>query len=201
MQRDRPRRQNSGGRGRKQGRKPRNYHRQSYDSGNQRERIAVESGALVFIDQFMLANPRFFDQYSEIIDESSEVKDKLIKRYGGNVVEVEPGTYKIQRDPYASTIIIHQEGESKETFNFSEEGESVGEVQLDTRCLAMIDRELLDDSSLLEKYQQLWFSGQDKACRDLLRDNGGAVRYGFSRFSDDLVIKYSAEENVVALTK
>ena len=50
----------------------------------------------------------------------------------------------------------------------------------------MIDRELLDDTGLLEKYQQLWNSGQEKACRDLLRDNGGAVRYGFQRFGDVL---------------
>ena len=194
-------RHNSGGRGRRNGRRSRGYHRQSYDSGNQRERIAVESGALVFIDQFMLANPRFFDQYSEIIDESTETKDALIRRYGGNVVEVEPGTYKIQRDPYASTILIHQEGDAAESFDFTEDGDLVGDVLIDTRCLAMIDRELLDDSGLLEKYQQLWFSGQDKACRDLLRDNGGAVRYGFSRYNDNLAVRFDAESNVVALSK
>ena len=33
-------------------------------SGNQRERIAVESGDLVFIDQFMLANQQFLDRVS-----------------------------------------------------------------------------------------------------------------------------------------
>jgi hypothetical protein len=63
----------------------------------------------------------------------------------------------------------------------------------------MVDRELLDDSGLLDKYQQLWFSGQDKACRDLLRDNGGAVRYGFSRNSDELGVYFIPDEDVVCL--
>jgi hypothetical protein len=63
----------------------------------------------------------------------------------------------------------------------------------------MIDRELLDDTSLLEKYQHLWFGGKDKACRDLLRDNGGAVRYGFSRYSDDLSVRLDRRDNLLVL--
>ena len=63
----------------------------------------------------------------------------------------------------------------------------------------MIDRELLDDIALLEKYQQLWFGGQDKACRDLLRDNGGAVRYGFHRQGDELGIYSVAGEDIICL--
>jgi hypothetical protein len=63
----------------------------------------------------------------------------------------------------------------------------------------MVDRELLDDSSLLQKYQELWFAGEDKACRDLLRDNGGAVRYGFQREGDELGIYSIPGENVICL--
>ena len=70
---------------------------------------------------------------------------------------------------------------------------------IDTRCVAMVDRELLDDGNLLQKYQQLWFGGQDKACRDLLRDNGGAVRYGFHRQGDDLGIYSVEDEDVICL--
>ena len=51
----------------------------------------------------------------------------------------------------------------------------------------------------MKKYKQLWFSGQDKACRDLLRDNGGAVRYGFQRYGDELGIYLVPDENLVAL--
>jgi hypothetical protein len=63
----------------------------------------------------------------------------------------------------------------------------------------MIDRELLDDHVLLDKYSQLWADNQEKACRDLLRDNGGAVRYGFGRFGDELGVYVNNETAVVAL--
>jgi hypothetical protein len=172
----------------------------AYDSGNQRERIAIESGNLVIIDQFMLANRQFVEKFMQIIDEGSAPKDDLIRHYGGTIVNLDPGTYKIDRDPFKFSIIIHPEGMDIEAGSIEENSlESIGPVFVDTRCIAMIDRELLDDGSILEKYQQLWFSGQDKACRDLLRDNGGAVRYGFSRNSDDLTLYKVPSENIVCL--
>ena len=174
--------------------------REAAHSGNQRERISVESGALVLIDQFMLANPQLIQTLVERIDAAPEEKDQLIRDYGGHVVSVEPGTYKIERDPFAFSIVIHPE-----TYDFSPEdlreraNESLGRVFVDTRCLAMIDRELLDDSDLLIKYQDLWFAGEEKACRDLLRDNGGAVRYGFNRYGDELGIYQIPNEDVICL--
>ena len=189
-------RRGGGGGGGHRGRNP----RQSADSGNKRERIAIESGALVLIDQFMLANPQFIEKLKTIIDEDSSVKDQLIKDYGGAVVKLTPDRYRIERDPYAYYIVIHPEGQAPETAELSDSAsDDLGHIFVDTRCLAMIDRELLDDSSLLEKYQQLWFSGQDKACRDLLRDNGGAVRYGFSRNGDELGVHKIPDEDIVAL--
>lgn len=169
-------------------------------SGNQRERIAIESGNLVLIDQFMLANPQFIDELAKIIDEDPAVKDELIRKYGGAVVELNVGTYKIKRDPYAYTIVIHRD----EVPNSKEElmelaTDQQGCTYIDTRCLAMVDRELLDDSALLEKYQQLWFGGHEKACRDLIRDNGGAVRYGFRRFGDELGVYTIPDQDVVCL--
>jgi hypothetical protein len=155
---------------------------------------------LVLIDQFMLANPQFTQKLVELIDADAAAKDGLIRDYGGSVVEVQPGTYRIERDPYAYSIIIHPEGSSVRSDEVGERAtDARGRVFVDTRCLAMIDRELLDDSSLLEKYQQLWFSGQDKACRDLLRDNGGAVRYGFQRYGDELGIYVVPGDDIVCL--
>ena len=185
-----------GGRGRRQ-RNP----RQAAEGGNQRERISVESGYLVLIDQFMLANPQFVERLEQLVDEGPEKKDELIKTYGGTVVELEPGTYRIERDPFQYLIIVHPEGDSiaSPTEMTSKATNRQGEVFVDTRCLAMIDRELLDDADLLDKYQQLWFSGQDKACRDLLRDNGGAVRYGFQRFGDELGVYAVPDEDIVCL--
>lgn len=192
---------NRRGRGRGgQGRRGPRDLRQSSESGNQRERIAIESGALVLIDQFMLANPQLIDRLKEKFDDGPEAKNEIIKDFGGLVVEVTPGTYRIERDPFAFSIIVHPEGDPPNTADLKEKApDSLGQVFVDTRCLAMIDRELLDDNALLEKYQQLWFGGQDKACRDLLRDNGGAVRYGFDRHGDSLGVYLTADEDIVAL--
>lgn len=172
----------------------------SVESGNQRERIAVESGYLVLIDQFMLANSQFANRILEVIDEAPEAKDEIIARYGGAVVSLTPGTYRIQRDPYAYSIIVHPDGDAPETEDLSERATTAsGHVFIDTRCLAMIDRELLDDSALLERYSQLWIGGQEKACRDLLRDNGGAVRYGFERFGDELGVYCVPDGDILCL--
>lgn len=186
-----------GGRGR---RARRSDPRQSSASGNQRERIAVESGQLVLIDQFMLANPQFIEKLLQIIDGDPNQKTDLIRFFGGQVVSLTPGTYRIERDPFAQSIIIHPEDNSPDVEGLQERAKSeLGHVFVDTRCVAMVDRELLDDSALLQKYQQLWFSGQDKACRDLLRDNGGAVRYGFHREGDELGVYSVPDEDVVFL--
>lgn len=186
-----------GGRGRGRGRGGRGP---MMSSGNQRERITIESGALVLIDQFMLANPQFIQKFNEILDEGADKKDALIAEYGGTVVKLTPGTYRIDRDPFAMSIIVHGENSDTEHGDIDETvSDHIGDVFVDTRCLAMIDRELLDDSQLLEKYQQLWFSGDDKACRDLIRDNGGAVRYGFQRYGDVLAVYNVPNDNIICL--
>ena len=178
----------------------RRHPRQSAESGNQRERIAIESGDLVLIDQFMLANPQFIEKMAAVLDEAAEVKNEVIREYGGKVISVTRGTYRIDRDPFAYTIVVHPEGDSVEASELVKDATSeLGEVNIDTRCLAMLDRELLDDNSLLERYQQLWFGGQDKACRDLLRDNGGAVRYGFRRDGDELAVFQVPGEDIICL--
>jgi len=172
--------------------------RPSAQSGNERERIAIESGYLVLLDQFMLANPQFISKLGKLLDADPAQKDQLVQDYGGCVVELQPGTYRIDRDPYAFSIIVHPEGAPGD-IAVDKATQPLGHVFIDTRCLAMVDRELLDDSGLLERYQQLWFSGQDKACRDLLRDNGGAVRYGFQRYGDELGIYKVPGQNIVCL--
>lgn len=196
---------NRGGRGRGRGRgrgdrHSRRHPRQSAESGNQRERISIESGDLVLIDQFMLANGQFIEKMASVLDEAAEVKNQVIREYGGKVISVTRGTYRIERDPFAYTIVVHPEGDSFGSAEAVKEAtELLGEVNIDTRCLAMLDRELLDDNALLERYQQLWFSGQDKTARDLLRDNGGAVRYGFRRDGDELGVYQVPGEDVICL--
>ena len=171
------------------------------EGGNKRERIAVESGYLVLIDQFMLANPQFIDRLALVVDAEPDAKDAIVEDFGGKVIDVEPGTYRIDRDPFEYIVVIHPEGDvAGDTKQLrTTASESRGDVFVDTRCLAMIDRELLDDSELLKKYQDLWFGGQDKACRDLLRDNGGAVRYGFQRYGDELQVYSVPGQDVICL--
>ena len=149
----------------------------------------------------MLANDQFIDKIAAVVEEDPSVKDKIIGDYGGSVVELQPGTYRIDRDPYAFTIVIHGDDAKPEIKKVIKEAaeSNVGEVFVDTRCLAMIDRELLDDSALLDKYRQLWVDGEEKACRDLLRDNGGAVRYGFSRYGDEIGVYMLEDQDVVCL--
>lgn len=181
------------------GGRPRNP-REASQSGNKRERISVESGQLIFIDQFMLANPQFVDAVIKSVDDSAEARDGLVTEFGGCIVKLEPGLYRIERDPFALSIIIHPEADRINPQDLTREStESVGRVFVDTRCLAMIDRELLDDSDLLLRYQDLWFKGEEKACRDLLRDNGGAVRYGFQRYGDELGVYSKSDQNTVCL--
>ena len=170
------------------------------DGGNFRERISVESGHLVLIDQFMLANTQFLEGI-KTVGEDPEAKDPIINKFGGLVIDIEPGIYKIDRDPFNSCIVIFPDGESVDNKKklLSDASISRGEVLVDTRCVAMIDRELLDDSELLAKYQRLWFEGQDKACRDLIRDNGGAVRYGFQKTGEELNVKGIPGKDVVCL--
>ena len=188
------------GGGRRHNMRSRRNPTQAAESGNLRERIAVESGHLVLIDQFMLANQQFISSVQAAIDSDPKEKDKIVEKFGGSVVEVDPGTYRIERDPFKFSIVIHKEdSELNEDTLSKDSAKSKGTVYVDTRCLAMIDRELLDDSDLLIKYQQLWFSGQDKACRDLLRDNGGAVRYGFNRHGDELGVYTKEDDSVVCL--
>ncbi|MCB0338615.1 MAG: hypothetical protein KDD53_03375 [Bdellovibrionales bacterium] len=187
------------GRGGRGGRGGRDL-REASISGNKRERISVESGELVFIDQFMLANPQFVDSMIQNVDADSSVKDSIIQNYGGAVVKMDSGTYRIDRDPFALYIVVYPDGERIESEGITDRpADSLGRVFIDTRCLAMIDKELLDDSDLLLKYQETWFRGDEKACRDLLRDNGGAVRYGFSRFGDELGIYRLSEEGYICL--
>ncbi len=173
---------------------------QQSDSGNLRERIQIESGDLVLIDQFMLANPQFLKKFENILDAPSEEKIKLIEDYGGCVVPITPSTYRIMRNPYGQSIAIYPQDERIESENISNLAtEPAGHVFIDTRCLAMLDRELLDDTALFKKYSKLWFEGAEKECRDLLRDNGGAVRYGFQRTGDELGVYKAPEEDIVAL--
>lgn len=167
-----------------------------YLSGR-KERVSLESGRLVLLDQFMLANSRFYESIKKCVDNDEEIDDEIIYRYGGIILDVPNGIYRLERDPIREFICVFPE-ESKKNI---EDEEKVGKVYLNTRCLALFDKEILDDLALLKRYREIWIQGDDKGCRDLLRDNGGAVRYGFSKISDDFIVSMKGGKVIVTKVK
>ncbi len=166
---------------------------------NSRERISLESGNLLLIDQFMLANDLMLNELEALKDASHEQRENLIRKYGGEVVKLEPGEYRIARDPFKFYMAIYPE---KSEFYESELDKSmkpIGEVFVNTRCLVFVDWELLNDFGFLNQYSELWNSGKDKKCRDLIREAGGAVRYGFNRHGDELGVHVFREAGRVYL--
>lgn len=168
-------------------------------SSSSKERISLESGYLLLIDQFMPACDLFLKDFETVRDGTFDQKVEVIRKYGGEVVSLEPGEFKIARDPYKFYMAIYPE---KGDFSESELDKSmkpVGEVLVNTRCLALMDWELLNDTDFLNQYSSLWNSGKDKKCRDLVREAGGAVRYGFNRHGDELGVHLFKEASRVYL--
>ena len=76
---------------------------------------------------------------------------------------------------------------------------AISQIYVDTRCLVIVDAKLLADKSQLDEYQELRKSSKDKPARDLIRSYGGAVRYGFNRYGDELGVFRFSESNILAL--
>lgn len=164
-----------------------------------KERISLESGYLLLLDQFMPACDLFLKDFEAVRDGTFEEKVEVIRKYGGEVVALEPGEFKIARDPYKFYMAIYPEkGEFSES-ELDKTMKPVGEVLVNTRCLALVDWELLNDTDFLNQYASLWNSGKDKKCRDLVREAGGAVRYGFNRHGDELGVHVFKEASRVYL--
>lgn len=180
-------------------------------SGKQSERLQVPSGYLLVIDQFMLSNDQFLnrlpsppsgapsgaDTVSWVRAQDRELKSAA-HAYGGCVVEVGSPAWEVFREPQQQLFVLAPANEESPPA----EGEpgydaellaecrgnaaAVARVFVDTRCVVFVDAALLANRRVLDEYQQLRRSGNDKAARDLLRQQGGAVRYGFNREGDEL---------------
>ena len=141
--------------------------------------------------------------------------------YGGCVLQVEPVQSEVVRDPVRLAMLVCTEGTTDEfdgaNGNVDEsastggdvfdvylpriaEFEVVGRVFVDTRCVAFIDAALLLEPAVTNRFAALRRGGDDKAARDFIRDRGGAVRYGFQRYGDELAVRHLRRENCVLLT-
>ncbi len=185
------------------------------------ERLEVSSGKVLIIDQFMLANQQFTSPLAGLSPEDGAAADTLkdaASRYGGCVLNMDPGSYLVLRDPELSVIALSAEngaseaedteddsGSEEDSFDFAElldaKGNlsALGQVFVDTRCLVIVDAKVATDADAVTRYREFREGGKDKKARDFIRSIGGAVRYGFNRQGDELGVFNVAEKGLIAL--
>ena len=189
-------------------------HSYSYDQGQPQERTILEitSGYILAIDQFMLANQQFVSALPSDEQNIDSIR-QVVCDFGGVCFEVENGTFYVERDAFQKAIVASQaigqatDGSSaspKPIFSIediaikSEELFSVGKVFVDTRCMVMCDMKILFNKLLLEQYESLRAKDKEKPARDLLRDNGCAVRYGFMPYGDEFTAYVTRDKKAMA---
>ena len=163
--------------------------------------IELTSGNLIGIDQYMLSNQVFKERLSAAKEPLSIVED-----YGGIGINLSAGTYSVLRDVENRAVILatltEDQGKNTDEITSLCEGlksnESIGNLFIDTRCIVLCDADLLKNSSLLAEFTKLRLKGKDKPARDLLRENGAVVRYGFGRNGDKFEVYCQSDENAVA---
>ena len=196
-------------------------------SGNEREKLKIESGSVLLVDQFFLVNQAVTPE-AEGSSQATSPAD-FLKRTSGLLISLTPGTYSIYRDPVRRIILVYPEGRSidlrplppgasereAEDHSGSAEGQTRislervlldaqsrdprGTVLVETRALALIDQAFLDDAVQRGRYTELFRSGDRKEARDYLRSIGGAVRYGFDRGADTMSVYALFDGNVLLL--
>ncbi|MCC6221333.1 MAG: hypothetical protein IT291_08855 [Deltaproteobacteria bacterium] len=187
--------------------------------GNTGDELRVSSGYVVLIDQFMLGNSQFATPALSLLRSERSVRDisldfkDLVERYGGCLIELSPGLYRIFRDPEKMLMVMYSKfqgeapglDESFDELRIEEMAQSkrgvrtLGRVFVDTRCLVFVDVDLIRDEELLARYKLLRDGRRDKDARDFLRARGAVVRYGFQRLGDELGVFHMSEPRCIAL--
>lgn len=165
------------------------------------EKLVITSSYLVAIDQFMLSNPQFIERLGNKGDIEHLIS--TVRSYGGFCAGLAVGEYRVHRDPYQTVIVIaplvpDAESDFEAIISRHDEMVPVGRVFIDTRCVVFVDSDLLFNKEVLDQYAELRLQGSDKQARDLLRDHGSAVRYGFATHGDDLGAYQIQQENILA---
>lgn len=172
------------------------------DKPKSQEKLIVSTGSVLCIDQFMLANKQCLNAL-----ESGDDLAEVVSRYGGVVFSFPNGEYQVFRDSKLQVVAIAQEatvpcndedglGAVIESFGPSAHSEST--VRIDTRCLVISDSSIFSDSKLLTKFGELRRDDKEKEARDLLREHGAAVRYGFNKWGDELALFSRTEPDALA---
>jgi hypothetical protein len=172
------------------------------------ERVEIVSGLMLVIDQYMIGNPDFLRALpEEFKPDSDEFYDALCEEaevYGGFALQVSPGSYSVYRNTYEKTLVVFPEFDagkitSDRISEIAEKGEVLGSVILDTRCIAILDAALCFRENIIEAYRKLRTENDDKAARDMIRENGASVRYGFSRRSEEIEGYFEENGDIVVL--
>ena len=181
-----------------------NYEKQQLFKTGEGEKLELKGNTIIGIDQFMLSNPQFRSLLNDLND-----KDQIkgaVESYGGFCCEMPSGKYKVFRDPYQMVIALAPFEEGNEAgpdfdaiIDEHESMQQIGRVCIDTRCIVLIDKDLLFNKELLTRYAVLRNRGEDKKARDLLRESGAAVRYGFSPTGDELGVHYLESRQAICL--
>jgi len=167
-------------------------------TGNENERLTVRSGGILLIDQFMLGNEQFIDRLQK--SSGTAELNQTVREFGGAHVDFPVGEYGVFRDPRQMVILVHPLGaELPPLEGVRFQGENVGRVFVDTRCVVILDRDVALNPSLLNDYLSLRKQGREKEARDLVRTQGGAVRYGFSREGDELGVYLLNESGLLGV--
>ena len=193
---------------------------------NQERAFKVESGVVAIIDQYMLGNDQLLQMlrgidFSTLDNGGKEQLQAALKKFGGCVVSVPVGELALVREPYEAYMIllpVPSSGPSDEE-NFGNRIDPVSHTQetvdlildarptaeandkvyIDTRCVVFVDAAQLGDRKLLSQYRALRKRAMDKKARDLLREHGALVRYGFNTLGDELDVVHFPQSKAYGL--
>lgn len=172
------------------------------------ERVEIVSGVMLVIDQFMVGNPDFLralpDDFNPESDEFFDALCEEAENFGGFALQVSPGSYTVYRNTFEKTLVVFPEFDAEKVTedkieDIAEQGEVLGSVILDTRCLAILDAALCFRENVIEAYRKLRLENDDKGARDMIRENGASVRYGFSRRSEEIEGYFDEASDIVVL--
>ena len=157
------------------------YQREPY-AGNERERLVISSGKVVAADQYMPANRQFIERL--------RTNPEGVSEFGACLFSLPVGEYSVLRDPREGFIALIPRDEESGIPDSEDlqarADDRAGKVLIDTRCVVLADVDLLLDEGLISTYRHHWQSEDYKGARDLVRERGAAVRYGFDSSRDKL---------------
>ena len=105
-----------------------------------KERLPIESGTLLMIDQLMLGNPQFIEAARSACEDLTKPNADLLQgpaaEFGGCVVKLENGSYSVHRDPKRKLMAVcPEESSPPEAPPRPPRGSDVEEVEDEARAM------------------------------------------------------------------